>query len=69
MLGSAPDEITAKTSFKDFNADSLDFVELVMALEEEFDIQIPDNEFDQVQTIGDLIRFMKFKGNGSNGSE
>lgn len=69
LFGSAPDQITTKTSFKDFNVDSLEFVELVMALEDKYDIQIPDKDFNQIQTLGDLMRFMKFKGHDSDSSE
>jgi len=68
LFGSAPDNITAATSFKDFNVDSLEFIELVMALEDEdeFDIQILDKDYGQIQTLGDLMRFIKFtRGNSS----
>ncbi|WP_366918980.1 acyl carrier protein [uncultured Gimesia sp.] len=61
LFGSAPDKITGETSFKDFNVDSLEFVELVMAMEDEFDITIPDDAFHQIQTLGDFLCFAKFK--------
>ncbi len=50
-----PEEITPEKSFKDFDADSLDVVEIVMALEEEMGIEIPDEEFENIKTIGDAI--------------
>lgn len=59
QLGVDPDKITGETSFvNDLGADSLDTVELVMELEEEFDIDIPDDAAEKLQTIGDVIRFI-----------
>ncbi|MGI8982854.1 MAG: acyl carrier protein [Pirellulaceae bacterium] len=59
QLGIDPDKITEETSFvNDLGADSLDTVELVMELEEEFDIDIPDDAAEKLQTIGDVIRFI-----------
>lgn len=56
-------EITAETSFKDdLGADSLDLFELVMALEEEFALEIPSEELEGIETVGDVIEFMKEKG-------
>ena len=56
-------EITEETSFKDdLNADSLDLFELVMALEEEFDIEIPSEDLEQLVTVGDVINYLKDKG-------
>ena len=56
-------EITAETSFKDdLGADSLDLFELVMALEEEFGLEIPSEELEGIETVGDVIEFMKEKG-------
>lgn len=50
------DELTRETSFiNDLNADSLDTVELVMGFEEAFDLNIPDEEAEKIQTIGDAI--------------
>jgi acyl carrier protein len=49
----------AETALKDLGADSLDVVELVMELEEEFDINIPDEDAEKIQTIGDLIRYLE----------
>ena len=55
-----PDEITMDTSFKDdLNADSLDLVELVMALEDEFDLEIGDEDVDRIKTVGDAKNYIK----------
>jgi acyl carrier protein len=59
-LGDPTAEITAETSFAtDLGADSLDTVELVMELEEEFDINIPDDEAERMKTVGDVIRYLE----------
>ena len=51
------------TSFKDdLGADSLDFFELVMALEEEYGLEIPAEELSDVETVGDIIEYLKNKG-------
>jgi acyl carrier protein len=56
QLGIAVDKITATSSFvEDLGADSLDTVELVMALEEEFDMEIPDESAEKIKTVGDAI--------------
>ena len=53
-------EITEDSSFKDdLGADSIDLVELVMALEEEFDIEIPDADAEKVVTVGDVVDYIK----------
>ena len=60
QLGVTKDELVAKANFiDDLGADSLDIVELVMAMEEEFDIEIPDDEAEKIQTIGDAVRYVK----------
>jgi len=60
QLGITSDEVVAKASFiDDLGADSLDIVELVMAMEEEFDIEIPDDDAEKIQTIGDAVRYVK----------
>ncbi len=52
--------ITEETSFKgDLGADSLDIFELVMALEEKFDIEIPSEDLENVVTVGDVINYLK----------
>ena len=56
-------EITEATSFKDdLGADSLDLFELVMALEEEYGLEIPAEELADVETVGDVIEYLKSKG-------
>jgi acyl carrier protein len=57
------EKITENSSFtEDLGADSLDVVELVMALEEEFDIEISDNDSEKLNTFGDVIKFLTSKG-------
>ncbi len=57
------DEITESTSFKDdLGADSLDLFELVMAFEEEYDIEIPSENLEGIETVGDIIKLMKDNG-------
>jgi acyl carrier protein len=59
QLGVAEEELTPETSFEDLNADSLDIVELIMALEEEFDLEIPDEEAEKIQTVGEIVEYIK----------
>lgn len=60
QLGVAEGNITMKASFiDDLGADSLDIVELIMALEEEFDIKIPDSDAEKVVTVGDVVEYIK----------
>ncbi len=55
-------EITESSSFKDdLGADSLDLFELVMALEEEFDTEIPSEDLEKIATVGDVIEYLKAK--------
>ena len=59
-LGVKPEDVTTDASFvNDLGADSLDRVELVMALEEEFDIEIPDADAEKVVTVGDVVDYIK----------
>ena len=61
-LETSPDKVTDKASFiDDLGADSLDNVELVMAFEEEFDIEIPDDAAEHIQTVGDAVKFIESK--------
>ncbi len=56
-------EITEETSFKeDLDADSLDLFEMVMALEEEFDIEIPSEDLEKLVTVGDVLEYLQAKG-------
>ena len=60
QLGVSKDVISPKASFvDDLGADSLDIVELVMAMEEEFDVEIPDEDVERMQTIGDALDYLK----------
>ena len=59
-LGVEEDKVTDEASFvEDLGADSLDTVELVMAFEEEFGIDIPDEDAEQMRTVGDAIAYMR----------
>ena len=58
-----PDTITPDTAFiEDLDADSLDVVELMMALEEEFGIEIPSEDLENIVTVNDIIGYLKEKG-------
>lgn len=60
QLGVDEDSISMDSSFiDDLNADSLDMVELVMAMEQEFDISVPDEVAEKVGTVGDAVEFIK----------
>jgi acyl carrier protein len=62
QLGVTPDQVTPEAKFiEDLGADSLDTVELVMALEEEFGQEIPDEEAEKLQTVGDVIKYVEDK--------
>lgn len=59
-LGASRDSITRDTRFiEDIGADSLDIVELVMELEEEFDVNIPDEEQEKIKTVGEAIDYIE----------
>ena len=59
QLGVDKEDISAKSSFvDDLKADSLDVVELVMEFEDEFGIQIPDDDYDKIKTVGDAIAYI-----------
>ena len=63
QLNCEESEITADTSFKDdLGADSLDLFELVMALEDEYNIEIPAEELTELAKVGDLIEYLKGRG-------
>ncbi len=62
QLGVDASEVTPEASFiDDLGADSLDTVELVMAFEEEFGMEIPDEEAEKLQTVGDALNYLKEK--------
>jgi acyl carrier protein len=59
QLGVGEDEIKPESSFiEDLGADSLDIVELVMAMEEEFEVESPDEEAENIKTVGDAINYI-----------
>ncbi|MBI4711443.1 MAG: acyl carrier protein [Candidatus Omnitrophica bacterium] len=61
-LGVKPEEVVPEASFvDDLGADSLDTVELVMAFEEEFGAEIPDEDAEKLQTVGDAIKYVSEK--------
>ena len=63
QLSTDADSITEATSFKDdLGADSLDLFELVMALEEEYSIEIPMEDYENLETVGDVVNYLKSKG-------
>jgi acyl carrier protein len=60
QLGATQEEIVPEASFiEDLGADSLDIVELVMAMEEAFDLEIPDEDAEKIQTFGDVVSYIK----------
>ena len=60
QLGVDADKVTMESSFvDDLGADSLDIVELVMALEETFGVEIPDSEAEKISTVGDVVEYVK----------
>lgn len=62
QLGIGEEEITESATFvDDLGADSLDIVELIMALEEEFSTEIPDDDAERMKTVGDLVTYLAAK--------
>ena len=62
QLGVEPEEVTPQASFiDDLGADSLDTVELIMALEEEFNVEIPDEDAEKMTTVGEAIKYIEAK--------
>ena len=60
QLGVDEEEVTMEASFiDDLGADSLDIVELIMALETEFDLEIPDSDAEKIATVGDAVEYIK----------
>jgi acyl carrier protein len=65
QLGVNPEQVTPEASFiEDLGADSLDTVELVMAFEEEFGAEIPDEDAEKLTTVGAVLEYLKSKGLG-----
>jgi acyl carrier protein len=63
QLGVNPEQVTINASFiEDLGADSLDTVELVMAFEEEFSVEVPDEDAEKLQTVGDVVKYIEEKG-------
>ena len=62
QLGTSRDKVSRETSFiNDLGADSLDTVELVMEFEDEFEINIPDEDAEKIQTVGDAVSYIESK--------
>jgi acyl carrier protein len=60
QLGVKPDQVTPEAKFiEDLGADSLDTVELIMALEEEFGIEVPDEQAEKLTTVGDVAKYIE----------
>lgn len=60
QLGVEEDDVKIESSFvDDLGADSLDIVELVMALEEEFDLEIPDEDAEKIRTVGEAVKYIQ----------
>ena len=53
------DKLTMETTFEEIDADSLDIVELVMTLEEEFDLEISDEEIENIKSVGDVVKYIE----------
>ena len=63
QLGKSPDEVKSDSSFiEDLGADSLDTVELVMAFEEEFGAEIPDEDAEKLTSVAEVVSYLKEKG-------
>ena len=64
QLGVAPEKVTPEASFiDDLGADSLDTVELIMALEEAFEVEIPDEDAEKMEKVGDAVAYLKTRLN------
>ena len=61
QLGLDEDDIAMESVIEDLGADSLDLVEIIMALEEEFDTDISDDDVERIKTVGDIVSYVKEK--------
>ena len=69
QLGVNPEQVTSQASFiEDLGADSLDIVELVMAFEEEFSVEVPDEDAEKLQTVGDVIKYIDERAKKEGGA-
>ena len=60
QLGASQESITMEATFvDDLSADSLDIVELIMSIEEEFEMEIPDSEAEKIVTVGDVVKYIQ----------
>ena len=68
QLGVNADQVTPEAKFiEDLGADSLDIVELVMAFEEEFSVEVPDEDAEKLQTVGDVIKYIQERAKPKEG--
>jgi acyl carrier protein len=68
QLGVNPEQVTPQASFiEDLGADSLDIVELVMAFEEEFSVEVPDEDAEKLQTVGDVTKYIEERAKQQGG--
>ncbi len=60
QLGLSEDEITMDSNFlEDLGADSLELIDLIMALETEFDLEVPEEDIEEIETVGDVVAYIK----------
>ena len=70
QLGVNPEQVTPQASFiEDLGADSLDIVELVMAFEEEFGVEVPDEDAEKLQKVGDVVNYIKERQKPKEGQQ
>ena len=61
QLGISQDDLTMDSAIEDLGVDSLDLVEIIMALESEYDIDISDDDVEKIKTVGDIVNYIKDK--------
>ena len=67
QLNVEADQVTTDASFvDDLGADSLDIVELVMTMEEEFDLEIPDEDAEKIKSVGDVVKYVQARSKATN---